>query len=224
MDMITKHEDSLVYKTKKQPNIYTVEDVQVRGGKFYLAAKRLFDIIFSMTLGIAALPFMLIVALLIKIDSPGKILYVQERVGKDGVEFNMLKFRTMVEDAEQGTPVWANEDDPRCTKLGKLLRKCRIDELPQLWNIFIGDMSVVGPRPERRYFYDEFEKYIPGFSNRLKVRPGMTGLAQVSGGYHLLPEEKIVYDMQYIENRSFWGDIKLILKTSKIVFTHEGAR
>ncbi len=224
MDMVTQHKDSLVYETKTQPNIYTVEDVQAHGGRCYLAAKRLFDIIFSITLGIVALPFMLIVALLIKIDSPGKALYVQERVGKDGNEFNILKFRTMVEDAEQGTPVWANEDDPRCTNLGRMLRKCRIDELPQLWNIFVGDMSVVGPRPERRYFYNEFEKYIPGFSNRLKVKPGMTGLAQVSGGYYLSPEEKIIYDMEYIKTRTFWGDIKIILQTLKVVIKKEGAK
>ncbi len=224
MDMVTKHENSLIYKNKIQEDSYSFEYENVGGGKLYLAIKRLFDIVFSVVLGVLALPLMLIVALRIKLGSPGKVLYVQERVGKNGVEFNMLKFRTMVEDAEQGTPVWADEDDPRCTKLGRMLRKCRIDELPQLWNIFVGDMSVVGPRPERRYFYDKFEKYIPGFSNRLKVKPGMTGLAQVSGGYHLSPEEKIIYDMEYIKNRTFWGDMKIICKTLKVVLTHEGAR
>lgn len=222
--MVTTHTDSLVYETNRQTSIYTVEDAQPRGGRCYLTFKRLFDIVFSLTLGILALPFMLIIALLVKIDSPGKALYIQERVGINGIEFNMLKFRTMIEDAEQGTPVWANEDDPRCTKLGRMLRKCRIDELPQLWNIFVGNMSVVGPRPERRYFYDEFEKYISGFSNRLKVKPGMTGLAQVSGGYYLSPEEKIIYDMEYIKTRTFWGDIKIILQTLKVVIKKEGAK
>jgi lipopolysaccharide/colanic/teichoic acid biosynthesis glycosyltransferase len=152
------------------------------------------------------------------------VLYIQERVGKDGKEFNMLKFRTMIENAEQGPPVWADEDDPRCTKIGKKLRKYRLDELPQLWNIFVGHMSVVGPRPERRYFYNKFEEYIPGFSKRLKVKPGLTGLAQVNGGYYLLPEEKIKYDLEYIKTRSIWCDLKIILHTVRVVFKKEGAK
>ncbi len=224
MDMVTKYEGSLAYESKIQEITHIVEDEKIGGGICYLAIKRLFDIVFSVLVGIVAFPLMLVISLLIKMESSGKVLYIQERVGKDGIEFNMLKFRTMIENAEQGTPMWANEDDPRCTKLGRILRKYRLDELPQIWNIFVGHMSVVGPRPERRYFYNEFEKYIPGFSNRLKVKPGLTGLAQVNGGYDLLPEEKIIYDMEYIKNRTIWIDIKIILQTVRVVCKKEGAK
>jgi len=224
MSSEVKNKDSLVGETKTQVKIYTVEDVMVKGGVFYLAVKRIFDIIFSVLVGILASPVMIVISVLIKLESDGKVLYVQERLGKDGKEFNMLKFRTMVENAEEIYPVWADEDDPRCTKIGRKLRKYRLDELPQLWNIFLGHMSVVGPRPERRYFYNKFEEYIHGFSNRLKVKPGLTGLAQVNGGYYLLPEEKIVYDMDYIEKRSILCDVKIILHTIRVVFKKEGAK
>ncbi|MBQ7792196.1 MAG: sugar transferase [Clostridia bacterium] len=186
--------------------------------------KRLFDIHFSLCLGVITFPFLIIIGLLIRLDSHGKALYIQERVGKNGKIFRMLKFRTMVENAEQGVPVWADTDDPRCTRLGKKLREWRIDELPQLWNIFIGDMTLVGPRPERQCFYDQFETYIHGFSNRLSVTPGLTGLAQVNGGYDLLPEEKIVYDMEYISKRGFWLDFKIICRTAKVVCNKEGVK
>ncbi|MGB4627108.1 MAG: sugar transferase, partial [Erysipelotrichaceae bacterium] len=116
------------------------------------------------------------------------------------------------------------ENDSRCTKVGNFLRKTRIDELPQLVNVIKGDMSLVGPRPERRHFYEEFEEYINGFHHRLVVKPGITGLAQITGGYNLLPEEKIIYDMQYIEKMSFKLDAYCILMTLVVVFTHEGAR
>lgn len=224
MDVITQNKESLAPATKTHARTYSVEEVKIGGCKAYLVFKRLFDIIFSMLIGILLLPVMLVIALLIRLDSPGRALYVQERVGKDGVEFNIFKFRTMIEDVEQGRPVWAEEDDPRCTRLGGILRKYRIDELPQLWNIFIGDMSFVGPRPERRYFYNKFEEYIHGFNKRLLVKPGLTGLAQVNGGYYLLPEEKIVYDIEYIESRSVWCDIKIILQTVGVVFKKEGAK
>jgi len=167
---------------------------------------------------------MLVVGALIRADSPGPALFKQERLGKDGKPFMMYKFRSMRLGAEANGPQWARRNDDRCTRVGHFLRNTRIDELPQLWNILKGDMSLVGPRPERRYFYDEFETYIPGFRNRLVVQPGLTGLAQVNGGYELLPEEKIVYDMEYIRTRTFWMDVKCILKTIQLVFTHKGAR
>ena len=136
----------------------------------------------------------------------------------------MYKFRSMIVEAEANGPKWADEDDQRCTKLGKMLRKSRLDELPQLYNILIGDMTIVGPRPERECFYIEFEKSIPGFKNRMAVKPGLTGYAQVNGGYSLLPEEKIVYDMEYIANRSLRMDLQCIWKTVRVLFSHEGAR
>lgn len=190
----------------------------------YLALKRFFDIVVSFVFGTVLLLPMLIIGVMIRIDSPGPALFRQERLGKGGKPFTMYKFRSMRVDAEKNGPQWADKDDDRCTKMGRFIRASRLDELPQLWNILKGDMSFVGPRPERACFYDEFETYIPGFRNRLWVKPGLTGHAQVNGGYDLLPEEKIVFDMEYIEKQSLKMDLVCILKTVQIVFTHEGAR
>lgn len=192
--------------------------------KLYLITKRVFDIVCSfLGLLILAIP-MMIIALIITIDSPGTPIFKQERLGINGKPFMIYKFRSMRLDAEENGPQWADEQDPRCTHFGQILRRTRLDELPQLYNILRGDMSFVGPRPERAYFYREFEKYIPGFSNRLLVTPGLTGYAQVNGGYSLKPEEKIIYDMEYIERQSIALDIRCLLKTVHIVFSHEGAR
>ena len=152
------------------------------------------------------------------------MIFRQERLGKDGKPFVMYKFRSMHVDAEVNGPQWAEKKDDRCTRIGSILRKTRLDELPQFFNILKGEMSLVGPRPERPYFYDQFETYIHGFRNRLVVRPGLTGWAQVSGGYDLLPEEKIVYDMEYISKMSVGMDLRCIFKTVRLIFTHEGAR
>lgn len=196
----------------------------LRQKKLYLITKRVFDIVCSfLGLLILAIP-MMIIALIITIDSPGAPIFKQERLGINGKPFMIYKFRSMRLDAEENGPQWADEQDPRCTHFGQILRRTRLDELPQLYNILRGDMSFVGPRPERAYFYREFEKYIPGFSNRLLVTPGLTGYAQVNGGYSLKPEEKIIYDMEYIERQSIILDIKCLLKTVHIVFSHEGAR
>ena len=192
--------------------------------KLYLITKRAFDIVCSsLGLLILAIP-MLIIALLVTLDSPGSPIFKQERLGLHGKPFMIYKFRSMRLDAEVNGPQWADKEDKRCTRFGTFLRKSRLDELPQLWNILKGDMSFVGPRPERQYFYEQFEKYIVGFSNRLVVIPGLTGYAQVNGGYELKPEEKIVYDMAYIEHRSVLMDVKCIIKTVSLIFTHEGAR
>ena len=204
--------------------IYFIENVTPQSGQVYLAVKRLIDVLFSLMVGVVLLLPMLVIALLIRLDSPGKALFWQERLGKGGKPFMICKFRTMRTDAEVGGPQWAAADDERCTRLGRVLRKCRLDELPQVWNILKGDMSLVGPRPERACFYEEFETYIHGFHHRLAVTPGLTGLAQVNGGYDLRPEEKILYDMEYIRTRSLWLDLKCVIKTVKLIFTHEGAR
>ena len=176
-----------------------------------------------MGLAVLALP-MSVIALIIALDSPGDPIFRQERLGKDGKPFTMYKFRSMCQDAERDGPRWADADDGRCTRFGAFLRRTRLDELPQIWNILKGDMSFVGPRPERACFYRLFEEYIVGFSNRLAVTPGLTGYAQVNGGYDLKPEEKIVYDMEYIEHRSVWMDLLCILKTIRVVFCGDGAR
>lgn len=190
----------------------------------YRFIKRTFDIAVSV-IGLVVLGIpMLLIALLIRLDSPGAAVFRQERLGKDGKPFVMYKFRTMRLDAEANGPQWAEENDGRCTRVGKFLRLSRIDELPQLVNVVKGEMSLVGPRPERKCFYEQFETYIHGFSDRLAVVPGITGWAQVNGGYSLLPEEKLVYDMEYIRNCSPRMDAKCIFLTISVVFTHKGAR
>ncbi|MCR4925374.1 MAG: sugar transferase [Clostridiales bacterium] len=204
---------------------FIVKDIQNTSKKtFYLIVKRCFDFLAAFfALIFLAIP-MLIIAIVIKADSKGTALYKQERLGKNGKPFNVLKFRSMRMDAESGGAQWASADDNRVTRVGAFLRKTRLDELPQLICILCGTMSIVGPRPERPVFYNEFDKYIDGFRNRLYVTPGLTGLAQISGGYDLEPEEKIVYDMEYIETRSALLDLKIIFKTAAIVFNHDGAR
>lgn len=200
------------------------EIVKVSGSKAYLFFKRAFDIVAAIVVGLVLLLFMPIIAAAIKLDSKGPVLFKQERLGKDGKPFMMYKFRSMHTDAEENGPQWAKVDDRRVTRVGKFLRKTRIDELPQMWNIIAGDMSFVGPRPEREFFYAKFERNIPNFRDRLAVKPGLTGLAQVNGGYELDPQSKLDYDIEYMGSRSILLDIKCILKTVKLVFTHDGAR
>lgn len=191
----------------------------------YSFFKRFFDIVLSLFALIVLLIPILIIAVIVKVTSPGSVLYKQERLGKDGVSFEIIKFRSMYADAESNGAQWSDgENDERITPFGKFLRRTRMDELPQFAQILTGKMSLVGPRPERECFYEKFETYIHGFSERLKVKPGLTGLAQVSGGYDLRPEEKVVYDIEYIKKRSLWLDLKCILLTVRIIFSHNGAR
>lgn len=204
--------------------LYQVEPVTPKVSGFFRLLKRAADIAASLSVAVFGAVPMLIIAALIKLDSKGPVIFRQERLGKDGKPFVMYKFRSMHVDAEVNGPQWAEKEDDRCTRIGCILRKTRLDELPQCFNILKGEMSLVGPRPERPYFYDEFETYIHGFRNRLVVRPGLTGWAQVSGGYDLLPEEKIVYDMEYISQMSVGMDLRCIFKTVRLIFTHEGAR
>ncbi len=191
----------------------------------YRFCKRVIDILLSLIALLLLLVPMAVLALLVRCTSKGPAFYSQERLGLNGKTFKLMKFRTMVQDAEKDGAQWSGGDnDARITKTGSFLRKTRLDELPQLWNILVGDMSLVGPRPERAVFYDKFETYVHGFRQRLAVAPGLTGLAQVNGGYYLRPEEKIVYDMEYIRTRSLWLDFKIIFKTVAVVFTHDGAK
>ena len=190
---------------------------------FYDFVKRCFDIASSFcALVLFALP-MLIISCLIKKDSRGPAIFKQERLGLNGKPFTLYKFRSMRLDAENDGPCWAEEDDPRVTKLGRKLRDRRLDELPQLWNILKGDMSVVGPRPEREYFYREFEKEIPDFRSRLKIMPGLTGWAQVNGGYSLSPAQKLEKDKAYMRNRCILLDIAIIFRTVEIILTGKDA-
>lgn len=204
--------------------IYQVEQSAVVEKPVYQAVKRLFDVVVSaLALLILGIPMLLLIPV-IRADSPGPAIFRQERLGKGGKPFVIYKYRTMQMDAERDGPQWARAHDVRCTRLGRLLRRGHIDELPQLVNVLRGEMSLVGPRPERACFYQEFERYIRGFSQRLQVTPGITGWAQINGGYELLPEEKILFDMEYIRHRSVMFDIRCLLGTVRVVFRHDGAR
>ena len=213
---------------EKQNTIHTTDyyitPVVRKERPLYNLAKRLFDVTVSLIAILVLWIPMLLLAVMIRLDSAGPALFRQERLGKEGKPFIMYKFRTMRLDAEKDGPQWASENDQRCTKLGRIIRKSRVDELPQLFNVLKGDMSLVGPRPERAFFYDEFEQYVHGFRQRLQVTPGITGWAQVNGGYSLLPEEKILYDMEYIQNCSVWMDLKCLVRTVSVILNHKGAR
>jgi len=178
-------------------------------------AKRAFDLAFSLALLIGLSPVLLLLALGVKLSSPGPVLYSQERMGLDGQRFRMLKLRTMRVDAEAGSgPVWAAEDDPRRVRFGAFLRRFSLDELPQFVNVLRGEMSVVGPRPERPFFVEQFRRTVPGYMLRHKVKSGVTGWAQVNGlrGNTSL-EKRIQCDIEYIERWSLWLDVKIIALT-----------
>ncbi|WP_416390344.1 exopolysaccharide biosynthesis polyprenyl glycosylphosphotransferase [Romboutsia sedimentorum] len=196
----------------------------VKGSMFFNLYQRLLDIVLSLIGLVIGLPIIVIFGILIKIEDNGPITYKQERMGKGGSRFDIYKLRSMRTDAEKFGAQWATKDDPRITKVGNFIRKTRIDELPQLFNILKGDMSVIGPRPERPSFTEEFNNDIPGFINRLAIKPGLTGWAQVNGGYDINPKEKLIEDMYYIKNRSILLDFKILFKTVKVVLTGDGAR
>ena len=192
--------------------LLTIRDVALQGWKLVL--KRIMDIIVSAIALVALSPFMLLAALLIKLDSPGPVFYSQERMGLDAVPFKIIKFRSMRVDAEQSGPGWTTPDDPRKTKLGAFLRRFNIDELPQLINVLVGDMSLVGPRPERPVYVEQFRQIIPRYMDRHREKAGITGWAQVNG---LRGDTSIVertkYDLWYIENWSIGLDIKILIRT-----------
>jgi sugar transferase (PEP-CTERM system associated) len=188
--------------------------------------KRIIDIFFSVLLLILTSPIILLTSLLIKLDSRGPVLFSQERIGQNRKPYKIHKFRSMVTDAEtKSGPVWAQSDDDRITRVGKFIRKSRIDELPQLWNVLRGDMSFVGPRPERDFFIKQLTKEIPYYNERMSVKPGVTGWAQVSYGYGASVEdaiEKLNYDLFYIKNMSVFMDMLIILRTIKTVLFIKG--
>ena len=194
----------------------------ISGFDFFL--KRFVDIFVSVIgVVIAAIP-MIIIALAIKLTSPGPVFYKQERLTKNKKKFYIYKFRTMIPDAEKLTgPKFAEKDDPRITKVGKLLRACRLDELPQLLNILKGDMSLVGPRPERPVFVEEFEKEIDDYDYRFAVKAGLTSLSHVYGRYSTYIHDRTYYDLFYITNYSFFLDLRIILLTSKTMFMKSAA-
>ncbi|MDP8244943.1 MAG: sugar transferase [Candidatus Hinthialibacter antarcticus] len=185
--------------------------------------KRSFDLVFSMIALIALFPVLLVTAIAITLDSRGPVFYQQTRVGRDGALFRILKFRTMRQDAETKTgPVLADEEDPRVTRIGRILRRVHLDELPQLINVFKGEMSLVGPRPERPHFVEKYRKDIPLYRLRESIRPGMTGLAQIHGFYKTPMEHKLRYDLAYVNNMTFLLDIKIIFNTVRVSLSGHG--
>lgn len=190
----------------------------------YRKFKRMIGLLISILLLILIIPICLIACFFIVLESSGNPIYVQERVGLNGRKFMMYKLRSMYLDAEKNGHQWAIKNDHRITKVGKFIRRTRIDEFPQIINIIKGEMSFIGPRPERPEFVSEFLNYIPDFNDRLAIPPGITGWAQVNGGYDLTPNEKLKYDKYYIEHESFRLDWLILLKTIKVIFTGHGSR
>ena len=190
----------------------------------YRKFKRMIGLLISILLLILIIPICLIACFFIVLESSGNPIYVQERVGLNGRKFMMYKLRSMYLDAEKNGHQWAIKNDHRITKVGKFIRRTRIDEFPQIINIIKGEMSIIGPRPERPEFVSEFLNYIPDFNDRLAIPPGITGWAQVNGGYDLTPYEKLQYDKYYIEHECFQLDSLILFKTIKVIFTGHGSR
>jgi len=190
--------------------------------------KRTVDLILAVSMIVLFLPLIIVTAVLIKIDSRGSVLFSQERVGMNKKPYMLYKFRSMVQDAEkQSGPVWASDNDVRVTRIGRAIRKWRIDEIPQLWNVLKGDMSFVGPRPEREFFVEKLKEIIPYYAERFSVKPGISGWAQVCYSYGASVDdavEKLNYDLFYIKNMSIFMDLMIILRTIKIVLFGKGAR
>lgn len=187
--------------------------------------KRISDIIFALFVLVLGMPFFLVIAAIIKLTSKGPILFKQERIGKDGKPFFIFKFRSMYTDAEKNGPALSKEGDSRITPFGRFLRKSRIDEFPQFYNVLIGDMSLIGPRPERQFFIDQIIKIAPHYKHLTKVRPGITSLGQVKYGYAQNVEEmveRLKYDILYIENMSFAMDLRILLYTILVMVQGRG--
>jgi len=201
----------------KEATLIDVDDFVVSGGKLYRIIKRVMDIILALTVAIFGLLICILITLAIKIESKGPIFYSQKRYGMNKKVFYFIKFRTMIDDAEKETgPKWADENDSRVTRVGNFLRKTHLDEFPQMINVLRGEMSFVGPRPERPEFVEILEKEIPQWDLRHKVLPGFTGLAQIKFRYARTVDEskeKLKYDLYYLQHRSLLFDIKILFQT-----------
>ena len=189
--------------------------------------KRAFDLVLALAGIVLAAPLMLLTAIAVRLDSPGPVLYRQDRVGENGRFFTLSKFRSMRADAESGTPIWAKEKDDRVTRVGRFIRRARLDELPQLWSVLSGDMSFVGPRPERPFFVEQLAGAIPFYMERHAVKPGVTGWAQVKYRYGSSIEdatEKLRYDLYYIKHLSIVFDLTIMIDTVKVILSGKGAK
>ncbi|MFL5283184.1 MAG: sugar transferase [Rhodopila sp.] len=220
------------YLGRIDPDSLSVDDLLVAdgfaGGRSGAALKRCCDILIALVITLLTLPVMALAVVAIRLDSPGPIIYRQQRVGQFGRIFTVFKFRSMRIDAEAcGKPRWAQTGDPRVTRVGRFIRASRIDELPQLANVLRGEMSLVGPRPERPLFVEQLVQVIPFYRQRAYVKPGLTGWAQVNYPYGASVEdahEKLAYDLYYVKHRSFWLDLVILLRTVRVVLFREGAR
>ncbi len=218
-------EQKVIIPFEKTGDFYVEELGVIEPKRVYNLIKRIFDVLASFFGLVLLMIPMVFIGIAIKCSTKGCVLFFQERLGLNGKKITIIKFRTMYADAEKNGAQWSEGDsDSRIYPFGRFLRKTRLDELPQLWNVLKNDMSIVGPRPERECFHKEFETYVHGFSERLKVKPGLTGLAQINGGYDLRPEEKVKYDVEYIKNRSLWNDFVIMAKTFGVVFKKAGAK
>ncbi len=205
--------------------IWFLENLKESQKIIFEIVKRFMDILFSIVLLILSLPFLPFIYAIVKLNSPGDFLFTQQRTGKRGKKFLAVKIRTMSKNAEINGPQWAIKNDPRITRSGRFMRKTRIDEIPQLINVLRGEMSFIGPRPERPEFIEKLEKKIPYYNERLLVKPGLTGWAQINFPYGASEKdalEKLQYDLYYIKNRSFILDISILLKTIKTVLSGGG--
>ena len=187
--------------------------------------KRIIDVVASAIALVLLTPVFIVLGILVKTSSPGPILFFQQRIGKNGVAFNIIKFRTMVTDAEKAGPQLSSSNDPRITSVGRFMRKSRLDEFPQFWNVLVGDMSLVGPRPERQFYIDQIAEVEPQFHQLTKVRPGITSWGQVKYGYAENVEQMLArmkYDLLYLKNRTLSLDFKIMLYTILIIFKGTG--
>ena len=220
--------DMLLFRHSRLLAVGGVPIIEVRNSQIiapYVLFKRSMDFAVASVGLLLAMPICILTALAVKLTSPGPIFYTQERMGLGGRTFNVLKFRSMARDAEAKTgPVWAQANDMRVTPVGRFIRKHRIDEIPQLINVLRGDMSMIGPRPERPKFHAEFCEKWPLFNRRLMVRPGVTSLSHVLGSYDSTPEDRLRYDLMYISSLSLMTDLKILLATVRVVLGAKGAQ
>ena len=201
--------------------------VGIKTAHFYEKGfKAIFDFFLSVILLTGSIPFLVIIALLIKLDSKGPILYKQVRLGKDSQQFSLIKFRTMVQNAEHKSgPIWTKENDPRMTSIGKWLRRFYLDEIPQLLNVIKGEMSIIGPRPERSFFVEKLVQEYPSYLDRLSVKPGITGFAQINQRYDdniSDVKKKLEFDLFYVKRLNFMFDLKILMKTVLVMVSGKG--